>query len=400
MRGLFLACALLLLLQNSLGLWYGGPRPENLDYNTPAFQNTYFDNLPFATLSLKINRSIEDGPGQELVTDPLNSGRSLFVGNTINRETFETQFILDLEFSIGISPDRVYLSSIRPGDIIFSDETTSVIVDFIFLERNDTVSITMLEAISNLTVSIQDTNSSVYIGTNVTKYIDSFYGLDVLNWDVSLKLSYAIEVIGGNETIDGYFLNQGSQEICSTPLLYNYPVYCEFERYFVDDLSNALNISYSRIQVLFVKKAALDAVLIYFRIYPPIDPATETNTTLTIGNLILEVMDPTSALYQGNVTLHVDPTWGVSNSYVQPRSGQALFTWKYYEIDDSIVNLTSRARFNTPYDRCKANKRCNWGVIGKKYSTLLYLMGYELTSLSLFRVKSKHECSVILPETL
>lgn len=45
-----------------------------------------------------------------------------------------------------------------------------------------------------LTKSIQNTNSSLYHGTNVTVDIDPDWGLQVVTWDLSLRLTYAIEV--------------------------------------------------------------------------------------------------------------------------------------------------------------------------------------------------------------
>ena len=348
-----------------------------------------YDSLPYANLSVKINQSIEDGPGQNLITDPLNTSLPLYLGNTISSQTFETQFILDMQYAIGIDVNRVFITNIRPGDVFYSWGTSSVIVDFIFLERDDTTSITLLEAISSLTMAVQNTSSNIYIGTNVTRDIDFQYGVNVLTWDISLKVSYAIEVIGGNETIDGYYLNQGGQELCQTPLLYDYPLYCEFERFFEDDISLALNISAFRVQILFIKKAALDASLVYFRILPSRNP-NEPNITSAIGNLIELVLSPYSALYMGNVTLRVDPTWGVSGAYRLPRMKAALFTHKYYEIDPSRLNSSQSTLLNTPYDRCKANHRCNWGVIDLNQSTneaSFYLRLFdqgELFNISLF----------------
>ena len=85
---------------------------------------------------------------------------------------------------------------------------------------------------------------------------------------MSLKLTYALEVIGGNETIDNYYLNQGGLGACDSNLAASSPKYCEFERFFEDDVSRALEISYYRVQILFVKKAAFDASLVHFRILP------------------------------------------------------------------------------------------------------------------------------------
>jgi len=32
---------------------------------------------------------------------------------------------------------------------------------------------------------------------------------EVVNWDLSLKLTYAIEIVGGSAVVDNYYLNQG-----------------------------------------------------------------------------------------------------------------------------------------------------------------------------------------------
>jgi len=63
------------------------------------------------------------------------------------------------------------------------------------LERNNTKDVTLLTAISELTNSIQNPNSTLYHGTNVTLDIDPNWGLEVVTWDISLKLTYAIEVL-------------------------------------------------------------------------------------------------------------------------------------------------------------------------------------------------------------
>lgn len=60
----------------------------------------------------------------------------------------------------------------------------------------------------------------------------------------------------------------------------------------------------------------------------------------------------------------VDPTWGVSQLYRSKRQGASLFTLRQYEYDESRLTDPTRAAFITPYDRCKANLRCNWGIVG------------------------------------
>jgi hypothetical protein len=121
-------------------------------------------------------------------------------------------------------------------------------------------------------------------------------------------------VIGGDKVIDGYYLNQGSLQLCDTDASALNPLYCEFERFFEDDVSRALSISSYRVQVLFVKQAAYDAVLVHFRIMPQQRHSNEVNSAVAIANLVLQVNDMNSVLYKGNVTIRVDSLWVMSAS--------------------------------------------------------------------------------------
>lgn len=287
---------LLIILSKAIsfntGFWYRDTRPPFLQYETVAYAN----------MTVRILRPYQDGPGQNLVQDPVDSS-NLYVGNTINRQTFDTQFILDLSYAIGIEVERIYVQYVSKGTVHYAWESSSVIVNFIFLERNSTSSMTLLEAIAELTNQIQDTNSLLYKGTNVTVDVDLGWGLQVLTWDVSLKLTYAIDIVGGNAVMEGYYLDQGSLGICDIEGAANYSTYCEFERFFEDDVSRALNISYYRVQVLFIKSSSLDSVLVSFRINPPAPNSKESNNTMAIANLQLQVADISSELYKGNVTI-------------------------------------------------------------------------------------------------
>jgi hypothetical protein len=276
------------------GFWYGNTRPPDTQYDT----------VPYANLTVKINRPYQEGPGQHLVTDPERSVKTpLYVGNSINRQAFDTSFVLDLVYALGISPDRVFVLRVAKGTVHYSWESSAVIVNFVFLERNNTQELTLLEAIAELTNQIQIPESKLYRGTNVTVDVDPGWGLEVITWDVSLKLTYAISIVGGDAVEDGYYLNQGSLGVCDTILAFNYSTYCEFERFFEDDISTALNISYYRVQVLFIKSSSLDSVLVYFRIIPPKSFSREDNVTAAIANLMLQVNDMDSELYKGNVTI-------------------------------------------------------------------------------------------------
>ena len=335
--------------------WYGNTRPPNTQYTS----------VPYANCSVLINRQYHDGPGQDLLTDPISEDgeyKSLYAGNTINRQTFDTQFVLDLEYSLGIDKNRIFVVTVGPGKVHYTHEVAKVVVQFIILERNGTDGNTLLEAVALLTNYIQNPNSALFHGTNVTNSIEPLWGLQVDTWDISLKLTYAIEVIGRGEEVDGYYLNQGGLGACDIEEAELYPNYCEFERFFEDDVSRALNISYYRIQILFIKSVSQDSVHIYFRISPPQPGSGETNVLQTIANLLEQVPNLQSELYKGNVTIRVDPLWSVSNMLPSLRTGEPLFTYKYYKYDPLRMNTTNIMTLMTSYDRCKANRRCNWGI--------------------------------------
>jgi hypothetical protein len=311
------------------GFWYDSTRPPESAYET----------LPYANLSVRLYRSYHDGPGQTLVTDPFDIDANLFVGNTIARQSFDTQFILDINYALGIDVDRIFVLRVNQGGVHFSWESSSVIVNFVILERNqtglDTLSgSTLLELIAQLTNDVQIPTSTVFQGTNITRFIDPLFGVQLEGWDVSLQLTYAIENIGGAAVVDGYYLNQGARGICDVEGAGNFSTYCEFERFFEDDLARALDVSYFRIQIMFIKKSAYDSVLVHFRISPPmVDQSgysAERNISAAVEYLGDLVADFDSVLYDGNVTIRVDPLWGVSQyTGVTKRNAAARFTKKY-----------------------------------------------------------------------
>lgn len=301
-----LAALLLVTSAERTGFWYGNTRPPETQYET----------IPYANLTLIINRPFQEGPGEHLVTDPVRPDNPLFVGNTINRQTFDTQFVLDMSFAIGIDVERIYVMQVSKGEVHFSWESTNVIVNFVFLERKKPNELTLLEAIAELTNQIQRSDSKLYRG-NVTVDVDQLWGLEVKTWDISLKLLYPIEVVGGDAVQEGYYLNQGSLGICNGEGgAYNVSTYCEFERFFEDDVSRALNISYYRVQVLFIKSAAPDSVLVHFRIIPPMALANENNVTVSVGLLSEQVIDVKSPLYSGNVTIRTGKVIDMQRSFL------------------------------------------------------------------------------------
>ena len=277
------------------GFWYGNATPPAINY----------DSVTYANMTVKINRPIDEGPGQNLIWDPYKTREmnNLYVGNTINRQTFTTQFILDIVYALGINANRVYVTNILKGEVHYSWESNNVIVSFMMLERTDTTSVTLLEAISQLTMHIQDPLSRIYSGTNVTLDIDPLWGLEVTNWDVSLKLSYAIKTVGDIAVSNEDYIDLGGLSTCDRAGAANFSYYCEFERFFEDDISNCLNISSYRVQVLFVKAAAVDAVYVYFRIMPSRNDVTEYDVSTAVAILLTQVSDQSSALYRGTYVL-------------------------------------------------------------------------------------------------
>ena len=355
LRILCLVLIIKLAISVDSGFWYGDSRPPNTQYMS----------VPYANASVLINRPFHDGPLQDLLTNPLKpTNESLYPGATINRQSFDTQFVLDLQDAIGVDQDRIFVISVLPGTVHFSLFTEKVIVQFIILERNQTNGLTLLEAVAELTNQIQNISSPVYSG-DVTSSLEPLWGLQVTTWDISLRLFYAIEIIGRGEEIDGYFLNQGGLGACDKEEAIDFPNYCEFERFFEDDLSRALDISYFRVQIMFIKVASLDSVHVFFRILPKVPSSAETNVIDSIANLMVQVSNSKSELYKGNVTIRVDPLWSVSDSLPTARNAQPLFTYKYYKYDPVRLNNSKIMTLMSPYDRCKANRRCNWGIQSK-----------------------------------
>lgn len=65
----------------------------------------------------KVDYSILDGPGAHLTN-------GIFLGDTVARETFVTQFIQDISSAANISPSRVFVMEIAPGMIHHDWEVT------------------------------------------------------------------------------------------------------------------------------------------------------------------------------------------------------------------------------------------------------------------------------------
>ena len=60
----------------------------------------------------------------------------------------------------------------------------------------------MVAAMASLTSQAQESGSALYDG-RVTDRLDPSWGIVAVNLDVSLRLTMAIEVIGGNDVLEG-----------------------------------------------------------------------------------------------------------------------------------------------------------------------------------------------------
>lgn len=81
----------------------------------------------------------------------------------------------------------------------------------------------------------------------------------------------------------------------------------------MDDVSSAIGlVDPERVRVLFVKKAATDAVLVHFRLGPPSNYSAEMAVNAAAEILLSQIGNYSSALFSGNVTVSVDPAWGLS----------------------------------------------------------------------------------------
>eukprot|EP00986_Skeletonema_menzelii_P018335 scaffold26628_cov149-Skeletonema_menzelii.AAC.2 len=287
----------------------------------------------FVDLRLRVNNfPIDDGPGKSLVFDK-------DFGNAVSRQTFETQFILDIATALDASPCHFYIVSVLPeGDDQYWD-SESVFVTFRLFPVH-------VDFVSSLTKQMQEPHSVFYDGL-VTRSADSLYGMVALSWDFTMKLTYSISIVGGIDVIRssrGSYLNLGSLNSC-VDAQYNASKYCVFERYLIEDIERLLSLEAGQFAILFIKEADRQSVAVTFRFIPM--PGDVNNwTEAKVEELIHQISDPHSLLYSGNVTYKIDPTWGVSQQSKTPRS----FT-QY--LSRPIPSTSTDA-----YERCKATRRC------------------------------------------
>lgn len=97
------------------------------------------------------------------------------------------------------------------------------------------------------------------------------------------------------------------------------------------------------------------------------------------NNTILYTILNYNSIY---TTLHtlffVDPSWGVNKFGATARNKAAKFTLKYYEYDPSRLEQPQRLAQITAYDRCKANRRCNWGIVGELFDYRTFPLSRQL----------------------
>ncbi|GMI11724.1 hypothetical protein TrVE_jg8603 [Triparma verrucosa] len=304
-------------------------------------QCNYVFGLDFVDLRIKTDFSSLHGPGEHLIT-------SVSLGDTIAKESFATQFIVDIAKALGVSTCQFYVISVDAGSVYHTWNANNVIVTFRLFPGDASI-------IQELTRQVQFPDSLLYEG-NVTKAVDDLYGLVAVNWDASLKLEYCMEIVGGGgvktDAENIVYLNQGSERHCKDPLNADSTI-CEFETFFIQDVAAALGLADESVEVLFIKAFGLDSVLVSFRLIPPHSVSGYAGAvdaswlSSRMSDLKTQVNDLSSALYSGNVTIRTDQTWGVSASNRQPKSESPYLR---YAFDETSADS---------YERCKATHRCS-----------------------------------------
>jgi len=307
-------------------------------------------------MRVRIDFSAYRGPGERLIT-------GVFLGDTVSRQTFDTQFVLDVSSALGVSPCRVYVVGIARGDVHHSWEARTVLVGFRIYPSD-------VRAVHSLTLQVQDPGSKIYEG-EVTRATDQLYGIVAIKWDFSLKLNYAISVVG-HENVEAHgtvkFLNQGSERWCEQQSN-THSAYCEFEWFFRDDMSKALDIEHEQVEILFVKKFGQDSVLVSFRFVPTggLGEHDASWIDVKLVELFAQIEDKNSALYHGNVTVAVDKTWGISGSSAGTRT------------ESKRLHYSRRSTTQDSYERCKSTQRCSRGWLHYNQTT-----GHSLPTMQIF----------------
>ena len=104
----------------------------------------------FIDLRIKVNFSIHNGPGQSFIS-------GVFMGDTISRQSFQSQFIFDVSNALDISPCRLYVLNIESAKDHFSSEHSHVLISFRFFPAD-------IHKLRTLTMQIQKPDSKFYTG--------------------------------------------------------------------------------------------------------------------------------------------------------------------------------------------------------------------------------------------
>ena len=288
-----------------------------------------------ADLRLRVSFPIDEGPGRHLIQDK-------YFGSAISRQSFDTQFVLDISTALGTSPCRLHVRDVFPEGTTNYWDGESVFITFRLFPADTNL-------VATLTRLIQEPNSALYHG-HVTRAIDALYGLVALPWDFSMKLTYSISLVGGEEVIvnseHGRYLNQGSLQTCTN----NHGLYCSFEKYLIDDMEMALGLQPGQFRILFIKEADLHSVIVSFRLIPEVSLESIGQDIAWVQSKVLDIIgqisDSGSLLYTGNVSFKVDPTWGISGVSMKPRTFS------------KFLSRPTLPTSNDSYERCKATHRC------------------------------------------
>ena len=185
-----------------------------------------------------------------------------YFGETVAFQTFQTQFVFDVAQALDVSVCRIYVLDItilNNGDYTIDK---SIIITF----RLYPVSINDVQSLTHM---VQRPTSLLYQG-KVTYLVDPSVGLVIHKWDLSLKLMIHIDlIVNDRNNTDGIkYLDKNSKLFCVDDDRNS--TYCEFERYFRDDLVMALESLSDRsmIELLRIEPFGIDSVLVKFRLIP------------------------------------------------------------------------------------------------------------------------------------
>lgn len=99
-------------------------RPEFFASNRTNGRGQQWENeWEYVDLAFKIDYSALEGPGQHILN-------GIFLGHTIARETFATQFILDVHRAVNVSTNRLFVHNVTPAAHHFEHAARYVMVSF------------------------------------------------------------------------------------------------------------------------------------------------------------------------------------------------------------------------------------------------------------------------------